>query len=308
MKEKVCAWAPATIANLNVGFDALGCALLEPGERIWATRNPNHRTVRIVEVKGAANLSMQIEENVAGKAAHSLHKALDPGVGIDLVIEKQIAPGSGIGSSAASAAAAVVAVSGLLDAELRKDELLPFALDGEELASGARHADNVAPALMGGLVLCPPEGKPRSIPLPAEWTLVVVHPQVEIRTADSRGVLPSHVPLVDAVNQARWLGTFVSACHDGDGANALFALADLLVGPQRKRLIPAFDIIEELAFAHGARAGGISGSGPSTFWAGESDWRPEAFVKSVRQCLLSNDTQVQIHTTRISKAGAHLIS
>ena len=308
MKQKVCAWAPATIANFNVGFDALGCALLQPGERIWATRNSNHREVRIVEVRGAANLSLQIEENVAGRAAHSLYKALDPGVGIDLVIEKQIAPGSGIGSSAASAAAAVVAVSGLLEAELRADELLPFALDGEEMASGARHADNVAPALMGGMVLCPPEGNPRSIPLPEEWTLVVVHPQIEIRTADSRSVLPMHVPLADAVNQARWLGTFVSACHDGDGANALFALADLLVGPHRKTLIPAFDAIEELAYSHDARAGGISGSGPSTFWLGGTDWKAEAFVKSVRQCLLANDTQAQTHITRISKLGAHLIS
>jgi homoserine kinase len=119
-------------------------------------------------------------------------------VGLNWSCLRTSSPGSGIGSSAASASGAVVAVNELLNAGLRPEELLPFALDGEQLASGARHADNVAPALLGGLVLCPPEGAPLSIPMPFDWHLVILHPQIEIRTADARGALPETVPLSDA--------------------------------------------------------------------------------------------------------------
>ncbi len=308
MKKQVTAWAPATIANLNVGFDGLGCAIAAPGEKIRAERTDAHNSVRIVHMEGPGALSMDPERNVAGRAAASLWRALNPGFGLDLSVYKEIKPGSGIGSSAASAAAAVVAVDGLLGAGLRPDELLPFALDGEVLASGARHADNVAPALMGGLVLCPPEGRPMGIPLPASWPVLIVHPQIEILTANAREVLPREVPFEAAVDQARWLGTFIAACASGDGETALFAMEDLLVTPHRAALIPQFAEVRLAAFAAGARAGGISGSGPSTFWLGTQAETMTGLEHAVRSIYEKANISVDCHSTQISLRGAHLVA
>jgi homoserine kinase len=307
MRNEVTAWAPATVANLNVGFDGLGCALKSPGETIIARRTDAHTEVRIASVFGPGNLSLEISRNVAGLAASSLHRALATGIGVDLEIHKEIAPGSGIGSSAASAAAAVVAIDGLFETGLRPDELLPFALDGEALASGARHADNVAPALMGGLVLCPPEGRPMAVPVPADWPMLIIHPQVEIRTADARGVLPSEVPFRDAIDQARWFATFVAACGSGDADAALFALEDLLVTKHRARLLPGFDAIRAAAFEAGARAGGIAGSGPSTFWVGAEGSDLSGLALRAQNICEELEIDVVIHHTGIAKLGAHIL-
>ena len=304
--QTVQAWAPATIANLNVGFDGLGCALSAPGETITATWDPQGEGLTIAEIKGATGLSFNPAENVAGVAAQSLMKALAVRGGVTLKIDKQIMPGSGIGSSAASAAAAVVAIDGLFNAGLRPDELLTFALDGEALASGSRHADNVAPALMGGLVLCPPEGRPRPLRVPGDWAITVVHPQVTIKTSEARAVLPNMVPFRDAIQQARWFATFVSACADGDDETAGFALEDLLVTPHRSALIPGFEELRKLAFDQGARAGGIAGSGPSTFWLGKGeDWKRANWASDF---YAQRGIAARIYSTTISPQGAHIIA
>lgn len=304
--HSVKAWAPATIANLNVGFDGLGCALEAPGETITATWDPRGEGLNIAEITGVEGLSTIPSENVAGVAAQSLMKALGVRGGVSLKIDKQILPGSGIGSSAASAAAAVVAVDGLFNGGLRPDELLTFALDGEALASGSRHADNVAPALMGGLVLCPPEGRPRALKVPGEWAITVVHPQVVIKTSEARGVLPQMVPFQDAINQARWFATFVSACADGDEESAGFALEDLLVTPHRSALIPGFEELRKLAFDRGARAGGISGSGPSTFWIGKGEeWKSANWAA---EFYAQHGIVAHVYPTTISTKGAHIIA
>ena len=206
-------WAPATVANLNVGFDALGCALKAPGE-FMEFRRVSQPGVHLVNGPNTA-LPLEVEANVAGKAAASLLGALGNPFGVEVTVTKSILPGSGIGSSAASAVAAVVGIDALAEAGMRRDELLPFALDGEAVASGARHADNVAPALMGGMTLIDPQGKVCPLPVPTSWHLVVLHPQVVIKTAESRAVLPGEVPLSDAVNQAAWLGRFVHDLHAG---------------------------------------------------------------------------------------------
>lgn len=304
--QSATAWAPATIANLNVGFDGLGCALETPGETIIATWDPSGEGLTIAEITGASGLSMNPLQNVAGVAALSLMKALGVRGGVSLKIDKQILPGSGIGSSAASAAAAVVAIDGLFHGGLRPDELLTFALDGEALASGSRHADNVAPALMGGLVLCPPEGRPRALKVPEDWAITVVHPQVVVKTSEARGVLPKMVPFQDAIQQARWFATFVSACADGDAETAGFALEDLLVTPHRSALIPGFEELRKLAFDHGARAGGISGSGPSTFWIGKGeDWKSAHWAAEFYE---QRGITAHVYPTTISAKGAHIIA
>lgn len=306
MKQRVEIWAPATVANLNVGFDALGCALSTPGERMVLRRTKSKGEVVIHAVHGA-DLDTDPEKNVASIAAKSLLDALGNPCGLELEIYKSILPGSGIGSSAASAAAAVAGVNALLDAGLRPDELIPFALDGESFASGARHADNVAPALMGGLVVCPPQGPPFSIPVPEGWTLVVLHPHVSIRTADSRAALPTQVPLADAANQAAWFASFVSACYRGDDAAAAYALEDRLVGPHRSTLIPHFKAIQALAFDHGARAGGISGSGPSTFWVALDAGSAQEIARALNRFMDDQSLPFTLYTSSIAPEGAHLL-
>lgn len=306
MKASVEMWAPATVANLNVGFDALGCALSAPGERMILKRTERKGDVRIAAVHGA-DLDVHPERNVASIAAKSLLNALGNPCGLELELFKTILPGSGIGSSAASAAAAAAGVNALLEAGLRSDELIPFALDGESFASGARHADNVAPALLGGLVVCPPEGAPFSIPAPTGWHMVILHPQVVIRTADSRAVLPDQVPLADASKQAAWFASFVAACYEKDDAGAALALEDIWVGPHRGSLIPYYSESHALAFRHGARAGGISGSGPSTFWVALSEASAQEISTALQALMAEKGLDHSIHISAVSARGAHEI-
>lgn len=305
--NEVRVWAPATVANVNVGFDGLGLALAAPGERMVARKTDVPGSVRIRAIHGAPGLSLDAEANVAGVAAQSLLSALGAPFGVELEIYKDVLPGSGIGSSAASAAAAVVAVDALLGAGLRPDELLPFALDGESLASGSRHADNVAPALLGGIVLCPPEGAPVPVPIPDGWHLTVVHPQVEIRTSEARKVLPAAVPLADAVNQARWFAAFVAACHRNDGVAAAYCLEDLYIGPARAPLMPCYPGVTAAAAGAGARAGGISGSGPSTFWITFSASDAAAVGDAAAAVLRDAGIPANIHVTQIAPRGAHAL-
>ncbi len=305
--NEVRVWAPATVANLNVGFDGLGAALAAPGERITARKTDVPGSVRIRAIHGAPDLSLDAERNVAGVAAQSLLNALGAPCGIELEIHKDVLPGSGIGSSAASAAGAVVAVDALLNGGLRPDELLPFALDGESLASGSRHADNVAPALMGGIVLCPPEGAPVSLPVPEGWHVTIVHPQVEIRTSESRKVLPQHVPLQHAVDQARWFAAFAAACHRNDGVAAAYCLEDLYIGPSRAPLIPCYPSVADAAAQAGARAGGISGSGPSTFWITFSEADAQAVAHAAHAVLSEAGIPTNTHVTHIASRGAHVL-
>ena len=244
-KDRCRVWAPATVANLNVGFDALGCALCSPGE-FMDFKRLDPPGVHLVNGPGT-DLPLDVESNVAGKAAASLLHALGNPFGVEVTVTKSIMPGSGIGSSAASAVAAVVGVDALAGAGMRKDELLPFALDGEAVASGARHADNVAPALMGGLTLIDPDGKVCALPVPNAWHLVVLHPQVVIKTAESRAALPSQVSLADATHQAAWLGRFVHELHSGNDVEAMFSLADLLVAPHRGPLMPHWKECQQAA-------------------------------------------------------------
>ena len=263
--------APATVANLNVGFDALGLALSSPSERM-VLRTFEGKGVRLV-LEADSNLPREAELNVAGMAAISaLHKLGDP-FGVEIEIYKSIMPGSGIGSSAASAVAAVVGVcelAKLIDKDLSEIDRLESALDGEQIASGSRHSDNIAPALFGGLRLIDPEGVSHKLPVPEGLHLVVLHPQVVIKTAESRAVLPSKVLLQDAIHSSAWMGRFVQSCYTNDLEGFSHSLKDLLVGPYRKPLLPAFDKCEQAAINAGALTGGISGSGPSSFWVANS--------------------------------------
>ena len=307
MKNQVRIWAPATVANLNVGFDALGCALQEPGEELVIRRTEEAGKVRIVKIEGA-DLDATAENNVAGVAAKSLLNALGNPCGLEIELIKKVKPGSGLGSSASSAAGAVVGVNALLEAGLRPDELIPFALDGEELASGARHSDNVAPAVLGGLVLSGPDGSIKQIPAPRDWHLVLLHPQITIRTSEARAVLPESVPLKDAVRQNALFATFIAACFEGNGAEAALNMDDLLVGPHRQGLIPHFKQMREASMGSGARAMGIAGSGPSSFHIAMSREDADAIASKLSEIMKVEAVPFELYITEISLQGARVIS
>lgn len=301
--------APATVANLNVGFDALGLALSSPSERM-VLRTFEGKGVRLI-LEANSNLPREAELNVAGKAAISaLHKLGDP-FGVEIEIYKSIMPGSGIGSSAASAVAAVVGVCELakiIDKDLSETERLESALDGEQIASGSRHADNIAPALFGGLRLIDPDGVSRKLPVPDGLHLVVLHPQVVIKTAESRAVLPSQVLLQDAIDTSAWMGRFVQSCYTNDLEGFSHSLKDLLVGPYRKPLLPAFDKCEQAAMNAGALAGGVSGSGPSSFWVTNSKENADAIANALQGVMASESVDCHIYVSTVSNLGAHAVS
>ena len=307
MKNQVRIWAPATVANLNGGFDALGCALNEPGEELVIRRTEEAGMVRIVKIEGA-DLDATAENNVAGVAAKSLLNALGNPCGLEIELIKKVKPGSGLGSSASSAAGAVVGVNALLEAGLRPDELISFALDGEELASGARHSDNVAPAVLGGLVLSGPDGSIKKIPAPRDWHLVLLHPQITIRTSEARAVLPESVPLKDAVRQNALFATFIAACFEGNGAEAALNMDDLLVGPHRQGLIPHFKQMREASMGSGARAMGIAGSGPSSFHIAMSREDADAIASKLSEIMKVEAVPFELYITEISLHGARVIS
>jgi len=261
------AFAPATVGNVGVGFDILGHAFPALGDCVRAERvlRPG---VHISSITGVdCELPTEAERNTAGKAVLSLIGSAQPSFGIELAIEKGIPIGSGLGGSAASAVAAVVAANQLLDSPLSPEELLPHAIQGEAVASGSRHADNVAPALFGGLILTVGIDHPhiKRIPVPASLRCVLVHPHLNLPTRDARAVLTPTVSLSDMVWQTANLAGFLSACYSNDLTLLREALQDVLIEPQRARLIPGFERVKQAAMAGGALGCSISGAGPSVF-------------------------------------------
>lgn len=256
--------SPATVSNVVCGFDCLGFALSEPYDDI-AMRLIDEPVIRIRHTDGYG-LPAEPERNVAGVALQAMLEAIDEAVGFELEISKGIKPGSGIGSSAASACGAVVAANELLGGRFSMPELIEFAMAGEMLASGSRHADNLAPCIYGGFVLVR-SSQPLDVieldhpPLFA----TVLHPQIEIKTSEARAILPREVPLAAAVRNWSNLGAFVAALGKGDTEMMSRAMRDEIVEPARGPLIPGFDDVKGAGLAAGAIGGGISGSGPSMF-------------------------------------------
>ena len=256
--------APATVSNVVCGFDCLGFALESPYDEI-TVRMTAEPGIRIVN-NDDFGLPTDPTKNVAGVALQALADDAGNGYGFEVHSSKRIKPGSGVGSSAASACGVVVAANELLGGRYSRKELVHFAMTGEELASGSRHADNVAPCIFGGFVLVRSVDPLDVVPLdcPPLWA-AVIHPQIEIKTAEARALLPKEVPLRSAVRAWSNLGAFVAALEKGDTKLMARAMVDEIVEPVRGRLIPKFDEVRQASLAAGALGGGISGSGPSMF-------------------------------------------
>lgn len=267
----VTAFAPATIGNLGVGFDMLGLAIVGAGDRVSA-RKTEDGDVHIMEVRGLdgevhPTLSAKADENTASIAAKSLWDAAGDGSGIELIVHKGVPLQSGMGSSAASAVAATVAVNALLEQPLSPEVLLPHALAGEQFASGGLHADNVAPSLIGGLVLCPNVLLPRMIalPVPEGISSVLLHPELQVNTADSRNSLAKGYSMNQWLTQQGYLAGFIVACAQNDVGLLAECLRDEIIEPQRAASVPCFLTVKEAALKSGALGCSLSGSGPSIF-------------------------------------------
>ena len=302
------AFAPATVGNVGVGFDILGHSFAVIGDRIRAVRTDSPR-VRITSVTGTTeSLPREAALNTAGKAVQSLAEALSLPFGIDLSVDKGIPLGSGLGGSAASAVAAVVAANELLDRPLPPLELLKHAIAGEAVATGSRHADNVAAALFGGLVLTVGIDNPRikQIPVPPTIRCVLLHPRMFLSTRDARSILARQVDLSDIVWQMANLAGFLAGCYTNDIALIREAFEDIIIEPQRAKLIPGFGAVKRAALAAGALGCSISGAGPSVF-----AWCQQAEASGIRDSMLqafgAHGVECDQWIAPIGSDGAHVV-
>jgi len=271
MTDEVAVFAPASIGNLCVGFDMLGLALDGVGDRVVARRTdePGISVAHVYGPDGETHpyLATDPDHNTASIAAKALWNDYGDDGGAELSIYKGVPLQSGMGSSASSAVAAVVAVNELIGTPVSTERLLSYALAGEQYASGGLHADNVAPSLMGGLVFCPQVLLPEVIrlPVPSGISAVLVHPELQVDTAHSRRTLAKGYSLEQWVTQQGYLGGFIAACATNDVDLIGMTLRDVIIEPQRSAAVPCFDAVKDAAERAGALGFSLSGSGPSMF-------------------------------------------
>lgn len=311
MPESVRAFAPASIGNVAVGFDMLGLALDGVGDSVVARRDEG-AGVRIDAIYGPGGdrhtgLSSNAQRNTASLAAMSFWNAHGDRGGLSLTLHKGVPLQSGMGSSAASAVAAVVAVNELLDAPRPYAELMMHALEGEKFASGGLHADNVAPSLLGGLVFCPPHLLPDTVQLPVPPTVssVLLHPDLEINTAQSRQGLQTSVPVPRWLEQQACLAGFVAACAAGDLDLLARSLRDVIVEPQRSSAVACFDAVMAAARNAGALGCSLSGSGPSLFALAEND-RAMQVAEAMEAACRGTGIGCQCWISPLSASGARI--
>ncbi|MCC7401199.1 MAG: homoserine kinase [Chitinophagaceae bacterium] len=262
--ERVKVKSYATVANLVCGFDILGMALNEPYD-LMEVQLLNEPKV-VLHNKDQFGLPEDPENNVAGVVLLSVLESMKHKIGFDVEIQKQIKPGSGLGSSAASAAGAAVAANLLLGNIFSKEDLVRFAMNGEKLASGVKHADNITPCIYGGVSLIRSIFPLDIVSIPApDLFVTVVHPQIEVKTSDARQILRKQILLKDAIRQWGNIAGLVTGFLKKDFDLISRSLEDVIIEPVRSILIPGFDEVKRKCKEAGVLGGGISGSGPSVF-------------------------------------------
>ena len=301
-------FSPATVANVSCGFDVLGFCLDSIGDEM-VIRKTVEKGIRITKIEGY-ELPFEVEKNVAGVSALAMYKAAKPDCGFEIEIYKHIKPGSGVGSSSASAVGSVYGMNVLLGNPYSKTELTAFAMKGEAVASQSEHADNIAPALFGGFTLVkslePLEVL--QIPTPSDLFAVVIHPQIEIKTADARKILPEHISLKNAITQWSNVGSLIHGLHTNDYDLISRSLKDVVVEPFRSQLIPGFEDIKKAALENGALGTGISGSGPSVFSLCKSDSTAEKVEKAIRETYQNQHIPFEIYVSKINLDGIKLLN
>lgn len=301
MKE-ITVLAPATVANVVCGFDCLGFCLENPND-IMTLRLIDEKTVRIKHLDDY-DLPLEAEKNVAGKALLAVLERIEENIGFEVEITKKIMPGSGVGSSAASAAGAVVAANKLLGERFNSNEVIELAMQGEMVASGSKHADNIAPCVLGGFTLVR-SVEPMdviSIKYPPLYA-TVIHPQIEIKTSYAREILPKEVPLKAAIRQWSDVGSLIAGLQKGDYDLISRSLQDFIVEPVRKKLIPRFDDLKNASLKAGALGGGISGAGPSVFMFSETIEIANNVKKAMHEIYSQTEIDFNIYVSPINKQG-----
>lgn len=298
---------PGTVANLVCGFDILGLALNEPAD-IMELRLLDEPRV-LIRNRDTFNLPTDPEKNVAGVVLLSVMEKLGGRTGFELTVEKHIKPGSGIGSSAASAAGAAVAANLLLGNRFSTEEVVQFAMNGEKLASGVKHADNIAPCILGGVSLIRSIHPLDIISIPApDLYVTVVHPQIEVRTADARQILKQQVLLRDAIRQWGNIAGLVTGFMKSDYDLIGRSLEDVIIEPVRSILIPGFDEVKQKCREAGALGGGISGSGPSIFMLSKEEKTAQEVEAVMRAVYTRIGIDFNTYVTTINKNGVEKIS
>jgi homoserine kinase len=303
------AFAPASVGNVAIGFDILGFAVDALGDRVTVARS-DAKGVRISRIDGAqVELPLEPERNTAGRALLAMHGALGLDFGLTMSIEKGIPLGSGLGGSAASAVGAVVAANALLERPCSKLQLLKFAMEGEAVASGSLHVDNIAPSLFGGLVLTVGIDHPRvkQIPVPSAVRAVIAHPHMFLSTKQARAILRRSVDLSDFVWQTANLAGFISGCYTNDLDMIRASFEDVVIEPQRQALIPGFADVRQAAMSAGALGCSISGAGPAMFaWALAP--AAEAVRAAMRRTFTRHAIQVDDWIVEMDSPGARTLS
>lgn len=304
--KQVTVQCPATVANLVCGFDILGMALNKPYD-LMEVRLLNNPGIVITSRDGFP-LPSDPAQNTAGAPLLAMLEELDEPIGFEVIINKQIKPGSGVGSSAASAAGSVVAANHLLGNRFSKEDLVRFALFGEKVASGVKHADNVAPCIYGGITLIRSIFPLDIISIPAPALHVtVVHPQIEVRTSDARQILRKQVLLKDAIRQWGNIAGLVAGLMKEDYELIGRSLEDVIIEPVRSMLIPGFDEVKEKCKTAGALGGGISGSGPSIFMLSKDPGTAEALEKIMKEVYTRIGLDHHTYVTTINNEGVKVI-
>ena len=306
-ENEIKVFCPATVANVSCGFDVLGVALDSVGDEMIVRKVPQ-KGIRITKLTGQ-DLPKETLNNVAGVAGNAFLLASDYDGGFEIEINKKIKPGSGIGSSAASSAGAVWAMNHLLGNPFSKTELVKFAMEGERLASDVAHADNVAPALFGGFTLV------RSyspldiidIPAPSELYVTIIHPQIEIKTSDSRKILKTTISMETGIKQWGNVGGLVAGLFKEDYDLIGRSLEDHIVEPIRSILIPGFDEVKKKSLEAGALGSGISGSGPSIFAFSKGNETALKVGEAMKTVYDKIGIDYEIHVSKINMEGVKLL-
>ena len=300
------AFAPASVGNVGVGFDILGHAIEGVGDTV-TVRRIDEPGVRIHAIRGTTvDLPLGAEDNTAGAALIALRASLDLPFGFEVEIDKGIALGSGMGGSAASCVAALVAANALLPQPLSREALYPFALTGEAVASGGRHGDNLGPMLLGGLVLSTAD-RLVPVPVPAAWHSLLVHPDAVLETRRARAALQGHYALGEFVAQSANLALVLSGCYTADAGLVRAGLRDVLVEPRRAGLIAGFAAARDAALAAGAMGASISGAGPSVFAWFEQRQAAFAAQSAVQQAFADAGFDSQGWVSPLNAPAARLL-
>ena len=304
--QEVKVFCPATVSNVGPGFDLLGFAVDQPGDELLVRCNDEAK-LRLFN-ESESDLPLSPEENIAAISAQALLDDLDSKQGFDLVFLKKINPGSGLGSSAASCVAAVVGVNELLGSPYDTPALLPFAMEGEQCCSGSYHADNVAPALLGGFTLIrsydPLDIK--HIPYPSDLYCALVHPDLEFKTSEGRKVIPQEVSLKTALTQAGNLAGLIAGLTTSDYGLISRSVKDVFAEPYRTKRLPEFEELRAACLEAGSIGTGLSGSGPTIFSICRSAEQGRIIQEKYTKHFEKHGIRARTYVARISEAGCRI--